>query len=613
MNGSQRVRSEALPPKRDRGEHRRARWLPRGRPARAVVFVVAAAIALELLYLVGGNLGLRWASRRVALKSGVSVDYASGYTLVPGRVHLTDLQLGGVADSGWRARSATADIVVGLGDLVTLTSHLERVRMTGVAVELGLPPSAVVSLVSSPRRTPQANHVATGLVPASLLAALAGEGSEGSKEAEVADPSASLLRVDDAVASVTELTYGGRKLDGDLEVHANGLVLRRVGTTLAHADLHVVDAALASGDEPVARHLHGQIDVRIDPDETRPIVGRASAHVKVDGELVSVAPLLSLAGLDSAGTHAGELHAAGALDHGVVAAGSELRAEASPFDLHDAAGDVVSLPGGLVVSVGAEPTPHRLHFKLRAPKVVLASSDPGKGGDSLEGVLVDVDGGEANLASPRAAVRGLTWAAKRAVVHEGASILSAALHGSLQIAAGPLDAAGIVAESGELEASDVRLDEPTSTSTSASTEHAAFGARLLLSSGKISKEGGLVFGGQVKASGPDAGVLLSLFGASPAIRLALGSLTDKPFTMNGTLARHPRRLALEDVHLESNGVSVDGAYYRRDDSRRAAFVVTYGRLPLGVSIVDGADHVVFAPPSDWLAAQTREAATLLAP
>lgn len=326
----------------------------------------------------------------------------------------------------------------------------------------------------------------------------------------------------------------------------------------------------------------------------------------LNGELESFAPLLSLAGLTSTGLQGGRLHAVGSIDRGVAAAGSELRAEAAAVDLRDAAGAVAGFPAGLTLSVEAGAA-HRLRFTLKVPKLVLGSSRHSGERDRLSGVLVGFDGGDADLAAPRPVARALDWKAEEAVFHSGASTLTAATRGTLKIVAVPLDAAGIVVDSGEAEASDVLMTGP------AFTSRATFGIRVALSSGQVTRDGGLVLGGRVEASGPDADALLGLFGAAPAVRLALGSVEGQPFTLNGTITRRPGRLALESLRLESNGVSVDGAYYRRDDSQRAAFVVAYGRLSLGVSIVDGADQVAFAPADDWLAARTREAAGLLGP
>ncbi len=84
---------------------------------------------------------------------------------------------------------------------------------------------------------------------------------------------------------------------------------------------------------------------------------------------------------------------------------------------------------------------------------------------------------------------------------------------------------------------------------------------------------------------------------------------DKPFTLDATISRAPDKLWLRGVRVESNGVTIEGAYSRRAATQRAAFVVTYMHLPLGVSIVDGTVHVVFAPPPSWLAAQTQSGAT----
>ncbi|MEO8798556.1 MAG: hypothetical protein ABI551_11785, partial [Polyangiaceae bacterium] len=301
----------------------------------------------------------------------------------------------------------------------------------------------------------------------------------------------------------------------------------------------------------------------------------------------------------------GKIHVSLAIEKGVISRLSELRAESPAIELRAGNGAVATLPGGLVITAGTSPSDDtRIQLTVHAPNVTLASSDPAEPSDTLDHVALTVDGGKADLAAPRPASRTLDFSAEHAVLHEeGATTLSAKLRGSLEIAAGPLDADGLVANGGELEATGVVVDRPPS------TEHAPFGVRVLLANGQISKDAGVSFSGKLKADGPDAGALLNLFGTAPAVQLALGSIQDKPFTLDASISRGPDKLWLRGVRIESNGVTLEGAYSRRAATQHAAFVVTYRHLPLGVSIVDGIVHVVLAPPPSWLAAQTQSVAT----
>jgi hypothetical protein len=107
--------------------------------ARRLAWLGATLVALEILYLIAGNLFLRFALRSVVSSSPdrTMIDYASAYTTLPGVAHVRAFRMRAQdAATQWQVEVDEADVTIELWDLVHRTFHASRVRAKGVRFRL---------------------------------------------------------------------------------------------------------------------------------------------------------------------------------------------------------------------------------------------------------------------------------------------------------------------------------------------------------------------------------------------------------------------------------------------------------------------------------------------
>jgi hypothetical protein len=578
---------------------------------RAGVAAVLVIVGVAVVYLAGANLALAWVAHRGDRSAGVSFRFASAYTVVPGRVHVEQLHLSGVADGGWRADVARADLKVGLLDLLTRTARLHQARLDGVSVEIDVDPGEV-AFASAP--APRDPHRLAGSI---LGASLATVGAVGGVDDRPASRKAAVdgeLRIDEVEASVRSLSFHGVRVAGEVDVeHAQMLVLRRVGTTLEAAHVEVHGATVADGDETVLRDLEGRLDLGIAPDRgaAAPLLSRLKLRVELSGRLASPSPLLSSAALKAADVD-GVAHVVGTLSAGIIEPSSRLGVEirhaklAEPSEVRNG----LELPQGLSATLEAPPAPaSRLRLTLSAPRLVVHSlrAAAATTADTFDGVTVSADAWPTTVGAPSSSAREVSWKAESALVWEGGTSLAGAVGGHFQLTQHGSDPSALLAGTGALEATDVVAQSP------GAAKAAPFTADVQLTSAVLARDGGLTVAGHVHAQGADADTVLTLLDAKPAVRLALGSLDGQAFTLDAALRRTPDTLDLEDVALSSHGAQVNGVFVRHLAEERAAFVLRYGAIPLGVSLRDGAGSVIFDPAPGWLAAESAAASAGASP
>jgi hypothetical protein len=391
-------------------------------------------------------------------------------------------------------------------------------------------------------------------------------------------------------ADVTAIDLAGKRITGTLHVDARDITIDGDNVSL-DADAKTSATQIEIDHVTFASDVTGTISAHIDGADFAKgnALDKTSATVDLSGKFLSLAPLASLGSL-VATQDPGTLRIVGSSKSGVVQPASELRADTTHATLNDARGALVDFPRGLTIAIAVSAAPENLlRGDVRATKVVFQSADASRPPD----VFDDFD-----LTAPLGdlPVRSLAWSSGHVVMHEGASTLTAKASGALHFTP---SSAGVVADVGNIEASNVVIENAKT------TDRSPFDASMEIDHLVISRADGIAFGGRMHASGEDARPIFELLVSSPRIRGALGSLGTKPFTVDATLERRDGRVAIDDLVMRSGSLSVRGAYHRRENESRAAFVASGGPIPVGVAQKNATESLVVAPPSGWLATELR--------
>jgi hypothetical protein len=264
---------------------RRIRWR---RLVKRVLLTVAIAC---VSYLVIANVLLRTRLLRNVV-SGSSVnfavmgnatdlrlDYASAYSIVPGRVHVEGLTLRGREQTvEWFLTLDHADVVISLGDLLHNTFHATRLRSSGLAIRARLR----LDRVDATPDVVAALPAIAGFADPPLM-------DEGPEQAPLTDATYHLWAVDleDVdVEHVREVWIHTLRAEGDTHVRGRWLFHPQRGLDVGPATVEANGVDFSYGSLPLATGVLGSFAATVEPFDLREVHGLdVLDHVSYDGHL----------------------------------------------------------------------------------------------------------------------------------------------------------------------------------------------------------------------------------------------------------------------------------------------------------------------------------------
>ncbi len=319
--------------------------LPRASPARALLghvrwrrlvaraVLVVAILTLSYLAVANVLLGTRLLRYMVSSpplnSTGVTLDYESAYSIIPGRAHVEGLTLRGRDRTlEWRLTVARADVSVSLVDLLRRSFHATRVRASGFTFRAR-------SRLDRADATPDfiaALPPISGFADPPLL-------DVGPEPPPLTDANYDLWMVeleDVEVEHVGEVWIQTVRSEGDTRVRGRAVIrpLRWLDIGPATVDANGVD--ILHGSQPLATGLRGALEATVHPFDLRQVEGLAIFdHVSCAGQVrgrANVAGALRWVAPQSAvgfSRWEGPLDARIVLDHGKLTAGTRVRTEAT--------------------------------------------------------------------------------------------------------------------------------------------------------------------------------------------------------------------------------------------------------------------------------------------
>jgi hypothetical protein len=311
--------------------------------------LVAAALGIvatvAVSYLVIANVLLRTRLLRNAISSSpvsfaiggnssdLRLDYASAYSILPGRVHVEGLSIRGrERDVEWFLTLDHADVALSLLDLLKRSFHSRHVRSSGFTIRARLrldPADATPEVVAALPPIP-------GFADPPLL-------DEGPAPPPLTDATYKLWMVDleDVdVEHVREVWIHTVRSEGDTRVHGRWIFRPQRWLEVGPATVDANGVDVSYGTLPLAIGLRGSIVATVHPFDLREPTGlEVFDHVSSSGQLrgrVNVADALRLLASRSAVRFTrcdAPLDAHVILDHGKLADGTRVRTEATDCEI----------------------------------------------------------------------------------------------------------------------------------------------------------------------------------------------------------------------------------------------------------------------------------------
>ncbi|MEP7125839.1 MAG: hypothetical protein ABJE95_33215 [Byssovorax sp.] len=574
-----RMKTPSRVPAAPRASQWRSRPWARGPVAlhtlrKVALWSLATCLGAEALYVVAANLALGPLLADAARGAGVTLEYASAYTVIPGRVRMSEIH---IADPGVGVRisAARARISLHLSDLFRRKPHLAELHATGVRVALGAPFVAVA------RVDPPGALIAAGFI--------AGGSDERARE-----PAMPHVRIDAFDATVDAVTFPAAAIDGTIRVAGEALAMTEAGLTMGRGSIDLTHGSLSASGATLAEELHGHIDAAIAPvsvaGEPRDTLARTTGRLDVEGDVVAIGGIMRLAPIPARG----RITVTSTLAYGVLGDASHASLDLDRVTL-TVFGRRLALEDGLRATLGVAAAPQgaeprmaaRVVGRVEAKNATLSGEDEEGEATALEDVAVTVGTADTQEA------RDLHVSASRARVNVGGASLTAAISASGCLER--LDAGVGRIRGGEVEARELVI-------SSEGVDTAPLDARFSHGAVKLGADIGVIADGHLHARGGTLKAFLDLAGAPPAMHLAVSALEEQPIELDADLARGPARLALEGVVLRSGALSARGAYASAGGRTHAAFVVSYGGLEVGLDRADGRTESRINPPDGWLTA-----------
>ena len=340
-----------------RSARRRFRW---GRLVRWLVLAVAVPLAL---YLIIANVLLRTRLLRnlisdsptdfaiLGSSSELRLDYASAYSILPGRVHLEGLTIRGRERTvEWFLTLDHADVRISLLDLLRRRFHATRLRSSGFTIR------ARMRLDRTAAAKPDvvaALPPIEGFADPPLL-------DEGPEPPPLTDASYNLWTIDleDVdVEHVREVWIHTLRSEGDSHVHGRWLFRPQRWLDVGPATVDANGVDVSYGSHHLATGLRGSSVATVYPFDVRQADGLAVLeHVSTSGRLRGLAITADLLSLlaPSSGVRITRCEvpfdAGLVLDHGKIADGTVVRTEATDCEL-DAKGLALTGPVRTEVAV----------------------------------------------------------------------------------------------------------------------------------------------------------------------------------------------------------------------------------------------------------------------
>ncbi len=291
-------------------------------------------LGVAVLYLVGMNVFLRTRLFRHLFNfkpEAQEIDYASAYSLYPGRIHVEGLMIRG-SDSAvqWVLHADACDFSVSFLELTKRRFHASRIRGRGydMRVRMKLPDLSPERLAALPPVPGFADPVR----PDAVL------------PAELTDANYDLwtIYLDDAdVEHVRELWIDTLRLSGDLHVNGSWYFKPIRWLEVGPATVDVAALDVGYGMKPLATGLVGSVratvhpfDVRV-PDGTE-VLKYISVDASLHGQLLLASAFTAFSPTKDVKVDRGEgpIEARFMLDHGALVAGTHVAIEAPDTEAH---------------------------------------------------------------------------------------------------------------------------------------------------------------------------------------------------------------------------------------------------------------------------------------
>jgi hypothetical protein len=303
----------------------RHRWRRR---ATAVITIVAG---LFLAYLAAVNLflGTRLLRNIVSVEpDSFLLDYASAYSIAPGRVHVGGLTIrGGGRHVQWILTIDTADVVVAMTDLLHKRFHASRVRVNGFTIRVRFrmdPAMATPELLANLPPVPgfvDPPYTDVGPDPLPVPDALYHPWS---------------VQIEDVdVEHVREIWIQAARAESDSRVHGRWIFRPGRWIDVGPATVDVNALVFSYEGRRLAAGVRGLIGGTLHPFDLREPGLEVLGHVSTDGHLHGettasnvLATLAGSKGVDFAGGE-GPLDARLVMDHGMFMRGTSARMEAA--------------------------------------------------------------------------------------------------------------------------------------------------------------------------------------------------------------------------------------------------------------------------------------------
>lgn len=262
---------------------------PTGRTRRWLLTLVALVALVEITYVLSANALLRGDALLRLLNRDpdrLSVEWSNGWSLIPGRISVENLELAGRTEQqSWRISAAAAEIRVSLWPLPFKILHVGLLRADRVAAGL-----------RTLRRAPRSENDSQLSEPDPPLSA---PGARAAASTASEPPPANLplpwtIEIEALELShVQELKLDKHRLVGDGGLEGEQITLQRSGVVaIARAKARLGPSSLTLGPESIAQELQFDADLRLDPLEVRntrlPEAARAlSGTAQISGRAAS--------------------------------------------------------------------------------------------------------------------------------------------------------------------------------------------------------------------------------------------------------------------------------------------------------------------------------------
>jgi hypothetical protein len=342
--------------------------------SRTASWLLGAGTFAVVLYLVAMNIFLRTRLFRNLINFSpetMRVDYASAYSLFPGRIHVDGLRIRG-SDSmvQWILVLDHCDFRLWPTDVLKRRFHASHIRGDGASFRMRLR----LEEEQATRKVVAALPPVPGFSDPPYLRI-------GPPKAPLTDADYNLvsIQLDDVVADhVREIWMHTLRLTGDMHVAGRWLFrpLRWLEVGPATVGLNTLNVSF--GDRALATNLHGSVDLTIHPFDVRVPTGLGileyfSARTRVSGFANAANVLESLAEIPRTRFARGEgpLDVEMIVDHGKLEAGSH-----AEISLAEAEVDTANLElegaatAGLLVREGATGPASRVNLDLSNPRAL---------------------------------------------------------------------------------------------------------------------------------------------------------------------------------------------------------------------------------------------------